>query len=73
VIYDEFQTGKSGRDIESFLVHKGYFNATVNDTVFTKKKKARVLFQVHSGIPFKIRKINYQISLLDHLINYLRN
>ena len=62
VIFDEFQTGKSSKDIESFLVHKGYFNATVNDTVFTKKKKTRVHFQVRSGIPFKIRKINYQIE-----------
>ncbi|MCK4699662.1 MAG: hypothetical protein KAT38_04995, partial [Bacteroidales bacterium] len=62
VIFDEFQTGKSSKDIESFLVHKGYFNASVNDTIFTKKKKARVIFQVRSGIPFKIRKINYQIE-----------
>lgn len=62
VIFDEFQTGKTSKDIKSHLVHKGYFNASVSDTVFINKKKARVLFNVHSGIPYTIRKINYQIE-----------
>lgn len=52
----------SRSQIERFLFTKGYFNATVDDSIAIKKQKAHVVFQVDQGDPFYIENLTTQIE-----------
>jgi outer membrane protein assembly factor BamA len=62
VIYDPFLKDKSASQFELYLRSKGYYNALVTDSVIFKKKKARVIYNIEPGIPYKIRKVKYDFE-----------
>jgi outer membrane translocation and assembly module TamA len=62
VIYDEFQKDKSSQQLKEVLSHKGYFNAHVEDTVSFRKKKAKIVYTIHSNKPYRIRKVGYNFE-----------
>lgn len=62
VVYDEFYTKKSSAQMELHLQSKGYFNAIVSDTVEYKKKRAKVIYNIKSNEPYRIRNVNYTLE-----------
>lgn len=62
VIYDEFQKDKSSEQLKEVLAQKGYFNADVEDTVSFRKKKAKVVYNLHSNKPYRIREVGYNFE-----------
>jgi outer membrane translocation and assembly module TamA len=62
VLLDTGLTFKSTQQISIFFQNNGYFNADINDTTIYKKKKAKVIYTLKSGKPYKIRNISYNIS-----------
>jgi outer membrane protein assembly factor BamA len=63
-ILDSSQIKLSEVQIKKFLFTKGYFNATVKDSVVINKKnkKARVYYKLKAGIPYQINEIQYKIE-----------
>jgi outer membrane protein assembly factor BamA len=59
VILDSSLTRASLEQIKTFLFNKGYFNATVKDSVHISGKKADVSYIIRPGKPYKIYQINY--------------
>lgn len=70
VIYDDFLTNKSARQIKSYLNNKGYYNSVVSDTAIFKRQRARILYRVEANKPYKIKRLSYNIqdSLIEPLI-----
>jgi outer membrane protein assembly factor BamA len=62
VIYDPFITERTTRQFELYLRNKGFFNATVSDSLKTKGRKATVIYEVNANQPHRIRDINYAIE-----------
>ncbi|MBI4947410.1 MAG: BamA/TamA family outer membrane protein [Bacteroidetes bacterium] len=62
VIYDSLLAHKSVKQIKLFLNNKGYFNNVVKDSVKIKRKKAVVYYIVHSGQPYRVRNLKYEIK-----------
>jgi hypothetical protein len=63
-ILDSSQIKLSEEQIKKFLFTKGYFNATVKDSVWVSKnkKKARVYYKLHGGMPYQINAIKYSVE-----------
>lgn len=59
VVYDSTQTELSKNDMISFLQNKGFYSASIIDTVVFKKKKARVTYEAESGLPTIISSVKY--------------
>ncbi|PWG81885.1 hypothetical protein DDR33_04745 [Pararcticibacter amylolyticus] len=51
----------STREIQKFLVYKGYFNARVKSEIEVKNKKAYISFTAEQGPAFNIRNFTYDI------------
>lgn len=70
VIYDSLLTHNSSKQIRLFLNSKGYFYNTVRDSVKLKRKRAKIFYIINAGIPYKIRKINYEMddALVGHYV-----
>lgn len=63
VLLDTMLTEKSREQLEIFMQNKGYFKATVTDSIIYKpRKKANVEYVIKSGSPYLIRNIRYQIA-----------
>ncbi len=62
VIYDRYATNKSTRLLEQYIANKGYHYAVINDSVWFKKNRAFVLYQIETNEPFLINNINYSIN-----------
>jgi outer membrane protein assembly factor BamA len=62
VILDTVLTEKSREQLEIYAQSKGYFHATVTDSVYLKKKKAKVVYTIHSQSPYIVRNISYASS-----------
>ncbi|MFA9390930.1 MAG: BamA/TamA family outer membrane protein [Prolixibacteraceae bacterium] len=62
VIYDSGLENKSVQQLQQYLYNKGYYQATVHDTVYFKKKKAKEVFRIKTGEPYLIQTISYQIK-----------
>jgi hypothetical protein len=46
VIYDPYATIKSNEQLKSYLFSKGYFDASVKDTVEVEKRKSNVFYDI---------------------------
>ncbi len=66
VIYSARLTQVSASQIDKAVENMGYLNAEVDTIIQAKNKKAKVTYQIHSGIPYKIR--NYEITIGDSTI-----
>lgn len=62
VIWDKTQTDLTKQQFELYLANKGYFNATVEDSVTYRKKKACVVYSINTGRPYIIGNIAYTIK-----------
>jgi outer membrane protein assembly factor BamA len=61
VIFDPAAASRSADQIEGFLSSKGYFNATVTDTVVIDRNEAEVFYNINPGRPYTIADIKYEI------------
>lgn len=59
IVLDTMLTHRSTSQLNILMFNKGYFNAFVTDTIIYKKKKAEVIYSVHSDIPYTINSIEY--------------
>ncbi len=66
VLYDSLLQRRSAINIRSFLFNRGYFYATVTDTVHLKKKKALASYNINTGSKYLIGAIHLNIG--DSLI-----
>lgn len=62
VIYDEFQTELTRKEILKYLQNKGYINAHVNVDVQSQRKKADITYHFITGKPYTIRTLIYNIE-----------
>jgi outer membrane protein assembly factor BamA len=67
VIFDQNQLQRSVINLKLYLKNKGYYQASVKDTLFVRKKKAEVVFQIKANKPYVLNKIKYTIH--DTLLN----
>lgn len=80
VIYDEYLTQKSIKQLGIYMNRKGFYNAIVKDSIKFKNKKATVFYQIKANTPYRIRNIEYSfddesikpIILIDSLNSLLR-
>ena len=80
VIWQQILTDKSVEQLRLFLKSKGYYYASVSDTVITKKKRANIIYDIQTGWPYTVRKITYtipdtsivQIILADTLRSFVK-
>ena len=70
LIYDSAQTILSMKNIQQQLMNKGYLNAEVEVSTFTKGKKLRAVYLLHPGEPYYIGNIDYDIrdTAIAHLL-----
>ena len=71
VILDTNLTEKSREQLEIYAQAKGYFDATVTDSVYLKKKKAKVVYTIHPQTPYRVRNISYASA--DEAIQQILN
>lgn len=70
VVFDSTAANRSAGQIQSYLWSKGFFNATVNDTVKAVKGEAKVVYEIEPGRPYTIADIRYDIqdTMLSSLV-----
>ncbi len=59
VLWDRDATDRSVKQMRLYLTKKGYYNASVYDSVIFNKKKANVTYFVYPNKPYLIRNISY--------------
>lgn len=71
VIYDQYLTDKTKSQFIQFLENKGYYHASVQDSIDIRKKKLYLLYNVELNNPYRINDIEYNISdtLLKNIID----
>ena len=62
VLLDSNLTMIAKKQMGLYLANKGYFNATIKDTVILHKKKAIMVYLVRLNTPYTIRSIRYAIA-----------
>jgi hypothetical protein len=62
VIYDPYLMAQSRDQLKIFLSSKGYFDATVRDTVETNKRKSNVYYNITTKPAYTVRKLIYEIE-----------
>ena len=65
VILDDVAAERSADQIQSWLFSKGFFNASVSDTVRSAKQEAKVVYNVNTGRPYTIADIRYEVQDSD--------
>ena len=68
VIYEEFQTNRSKEELRKYLKNKGYYYASVHDSLIfgLGKRKVNLLFDIKANQPYLIRNFTYS-SKDEHL------
>lgn len=64
VLYDEFQTQKTGEQLRIYLKNKGYHNAVVTDSIQINgsRRKLNLIYNIKAGTPYRIRNYTYSIK-----------
>ncbi len=64
VIYDAYQIELSRNEVRTFMINKGFVNASVSDsTIFNeKRKRAEVVINIHPDKPYLIENSYYDIK-----------
>lgn len=63
VILDTLLTKESAVNVNLYLKSKGYYQASVKESItYPKKKKANVSYTVKTGVPYKIKSVRYFIE-----------
>lgn len=61
VLFDPILSEQTRRQFELYLHNKGYFNATIENDVKFRRKKATVTYTVKTGKAYTIRNMSYTI------------
>lgn len=63
VLYDDYYTKKSSRQIAIYLKNKGYYNAKVRDSViYYNNRTADVIYVVDAGKPYRIKDVDFKFE-----------
>ncbi len=62
VFYDSVQAQLTCNDLRVAMQNMGYLQSTVSHDVLTRKKKARIFYLLHPGIPYYISDMKYDIQ-----------
>ncbi|MFV0554438.1 MAG: POTRA domain-containing protein, partial [Mangrovibacterium sp.] len=64
VIYSESQNKRSVENIRLYLNNKGYYDATVRDTIIFNedKRKVKIAYLIDTGEPYRIRNYTQKVS-----------
>lgn len=75
VLYDSTTIIQSKSYMKSYMFHQGYFYAEIEDTTFfnEKKKKAKVLYEVNTGINYLINRVFFENIADDTVKKHVRN
>ncbi|MFW5645051.1 MAG: BamA/TamA family outer membrane protein, partial [Bacteroidota bacterium] len=80
VIYDEFLEEKTASQLKLYLQNKGYYNASVEDSVILKNQKAKIIYKLSPKEAYRIREVSYEFEdqdlrdlVLSDTINSLLN
>ncbi len=80
VIYDEFLEEKTASQLKLFLQNKGYYNASVEDSVILKNQKAKIIYKLSPKEAYRIHEVSYEFEdqdlrdlVLSDTINSLLN
>lgn len=59
-VYDEQLKHKSTEQLGFYMRNKGFYEATVNDTIiYKRKRRAKIVYRVEPGVPYKIKSMRY--------------
>jgi len=58
-IYDEQQVRSSAEQLTLYMRNKGFYNVEVTDTTQFRKGRAKVVYHITPGEPYRIRDITY--------------
>lgn len=61
VIYKEEETARTAEEMTKAVQNMGYLGATVEPLRYVKKKKLKLIYRVHTGNPYIVRSIHYDI------------
>ncbi len=82
VILDTAEVHRTAKQLNVFLIKKGFFNNAVSDSIhyirkgFFKKKRAEVYYRVKAKDPYRIKSFKYEskdIDLIKELIPYFED
>jgi outer membrane protein assembly factor BamA len=59
VVFDADLTLKSTEQLTLYMRNKGYYNAEVSDTILYRDSRAKIIYHVSPGEPYRIRDLNY--------------
>lgn len=62
VLLDSAYTERTKQQLKLYLNKNGFFESVITDSVVTKKKKAKVFYNIRYNKPYTIRVINYATS-----------
>jgi len=60
ILFDETLAEKSQAQLQQFMNNKGYFQASVDKKIITKKKKTTLYFDITANKTYKLKEINYK-------------
>lgn len=66
VIYDSTMLERTVVDLKRMMTNKGYLNATVTPIVKLNKKKAKIVYDIKAGEPYRID--SYRIEINDSVL-----
>ena len=69
-VYDEQQVRSSAEQLTLYMRNKGFYNAEVTDTTLFRKDRAKVIYHITPGVPYRIRDITYffEDATLSHMV-----
>ncbi|NBC83792.1 MAG: hypothetical protein GVY19_10470 [Bacteroidetes bacterium] len=62
VIYDPLLQDRTKKQFQLFLRNKGYFNASISDTVIKKHQQATIRYNIITNEPYYIKSIDYNVQ-----------
>lgn len=64
-ILDTLLTQRSAVQLKLYLFNKGYFNAELTEQTFVKNRKAKIIYNISPGKPYRINNLNYDVEDLS--------
>jgi len=62
VVYSPAMTRTSAEQLSQFLENKGYYHAVIRDTVFFRRRNARVNYTIDPLEPYRVKRIDYHFE-----------
>ena len=71
VIYDEEETRRTADELTKAVRNMGYMGAIVTPVLETRKKKAKLTYEIRAGKPYLVRTLTYDIAD-EHIRSYMQ-